>query len=85
MHLADREKSVRKLVKSYGLKGNHLIIPLSFKQDICSTFGSNGYLSIPAVALYGSDGTLLKSRFTESEDAPALLKAIESMLKSSGK
>lgn len=72
----DREKSVRKLVKSYGLKGYHLIMPPSFKQEIFSTFGRNGYLSIPAVALYGSDGTLLKSRFAESEDASALIEAI---------
>lgn len=77
---SDREKSVRKLVKSYGLKGNHLIMPLDMKQEIFSTFGSNGYLSIPAIALYGSDGTLLKSRFAESEDAPALLKAISATL-----
>lgn len=82
---SDREKSVRKLVKSYGLKGNHLIIPLSIKQDIFSTFGSNGYLSIPVVALYGSDGTLLQPRFAQTEDASALIKAIEATLKSAGK
>lgn len=79
-----REKAVRKLVKSYGLKGNHLIMPLSFKKDVFSRFGSNGFLSIPAIALYDCDGTLLKSRFSESEDAPALIEAISTTLKNSG-
>lgn len=82
---SNREKAVHKLVKSYGLKGNHLIMPPSFKEDVYNRFGSNGYILIPAIALYGSDGTLLKSRFSESEDAPALIEAISTTLKNSGK
>ena len=82
---SNREKAVRKLVKSYGLKGNHLIMPPSFKEDVYNRFGSNGYIIIPAIALYGSDGTLLESRFSESEDAPALIEAISTTLKTSGK
>ena len=78
---SNREKAVRKLVKSYGLKGNHLIMPPSFKEDVYNRFGSNGYIIIPAIALYGSDGTLLESRFSESEDAPALIEAISTTLK----
>lgn len=80
----NRDSAVRKLVRAYGLKGNHLIMPMWLKQDIYARFGNNGMLSIPSIALFNSDGKMLQRRFHQSEDAPALLKAIESTLHHSG-
>ena len=77
----NRDSAVRKLVRAYGLKGNHLIMPMWLKQDIYARFGNNnGVLNIPSIALFDGDGKMLQRRFPESEDAPALLKAIESTL-----
>lgn len=76
----DRETAVRKLVRSYGLKGNHLIMTPALKQEIYSKFGSDGYLVIPNVALFDSEGRLVRRRFSESEDVPSLIKAIDSAL-----
>ena len=48
---------------------------------IYARFGNNnGVLNIPSIALFDGDGKMLQRRFPESEDAPALLKAIESTL-----
>ena len=77
----NRDSAVRKLVRAYGLKGHHLIMPMWLKQDIYARFGNNnGVLNIPSIALFDGDGKMLQRRFPESEDAPALLKAIESTL-----
>lgn len=76
----DRETAVRKLVRSYGLKGNHLIMTPALKQEIYSKFGSDGYLVIPNVALFDSEGRMVRRRFSESEDVPSLIKAIDSAL-----
>lgn len=74
----DRDNAVRKLVRAYNLKGNHLIMPVWLKQDIYSLFGnSEQVLSIPSVALFDSDGKMLQARFPESENAEALIKAID--------
>lgn len=65
----------------YNLKGNHLIMPVWLKQDIYSLFGnSEQVLSIPSVALFDSDGKMLQARFPESENAEALIKAIDKAL-----
>lgn len=77
---SDRETAVRKLVRSYGLKGNHLIMTPALKQEIHSKFGSDGYLVIPNVALFDSEGRLVRRRFSESEDVQSLIKAIDSAL-----
>ena len=76
----NRDSAVRKLVRAYGLKGNHLIMPMWLKQDIYAMFGHNGMLNITSIALFDGDGKMLQRRFPESEDAQALLKAIESTL-----
>lgn len=77
----DRDNAVRKLVRAYNLKGNHLIMPMWIKQDIYSLFGnSEQVLSIPSVALFDSDGKMLQARFPESENAEALIKAIDKAL-----
>ena len=77
----NRDSAVRKLVRAYGLKGNHLIMPMWLKQDIYARFGNNnGVLNIPSIALFDGDGKMLQRRFPESEDAQALIKAIESTL-----
>lgn len=76
----NRDSAVRKLVRAYDLKGNHLIMPMWLKQDIYAMFGNNGMLSIPSIALFDGNGKMLQRRFPESEDAPALIKAIESTL-----
>lgn len=77
----DRDNAVRKLVRAYNLKGNHLIMPMWLKQDIYSLFGnSEQVLNIPSVALFDSDGKMLQARFPESENAEALIKAIDKAL-----
>ena len=67
------EKNVQKVVNSFGLTGEHIIVNPALKADIFKTFGNkNGIISIPHTALIAPNGSFKIKKMDESENPEAL-------------
>ena len=67
------EKNVQKVVNSFGLTGEHIIVNPALKADIFKTFGNkNGIISIPHTALIAPKGSFKIKKMDESENPEAL-------------
>lgn len=60
----------KRMARYYKLKGHHVLINPGFKQEVYSTFGDNGILSIPRFAIVDRDGniTVCPQPLSESAD-----------------
>ena len=63
------EEQWKRMAKYYKLKGHHVMINPDIKQEVYSTFGNDGILSIPRFAIADSEGTISLCPQTLSESA----------------
>lgn len=71
----------KRMARYFKLKGHHLLIDPEIKQEVYSTFGSNGYLSIPRYAIVDREGnlTLCPQNLSESTDPTPLLTLLDEL------
>ncbi|MBD5225297.1 MAG: TlpA family protein disulfide reductase [Bacteroidales bacterium] len=53
------EDQWKRMARYYKLKGHHLLINSDIKQEVFSTFGNNGYLTIPQQAIVDREGNFI--------------------------
>lgn len=71
----------KKMAGYYNLKGEHVIINESFKEDIYNTFGYNGGLSIPHCAIINKKGELQFQKAAGPGDMDKLVKQLQEAAK----
>lgn len=67
----------KKMTGYYNLKGEHVIINEAFKDEIYSTFGNNGMLSIPHCAIINKKGELQFKVASSPENMEKLAKQLQ--------
>ena len=77
----DIENQWKRMARYYKLKGHHLLINPDIRQEVFSTFGENGYLSIPRHAIVDREGnlTLCPQQLSESNDFAPLRALLDSL------
>lgn len=75
------EKHWKKIAQYYNLKGHHVLINPAIKQEVYTTFGRNGIISIPRYAIVDRNGhfTLCEQHLAESTDFAPLKALLDSV------
>lgn len=66
----------RKLARYYDLKGDHIVADSAMYAESFNLFGRGGYITIPVVAVYDSDGNRLTDIDINAEDVTSVLTAL---------
>ncbi|MDE6402273.1 MAG: TlpA family protein disulfide reductase [Muribaculaceae bacterium] len=66
----------RKLARYYDLKGDHIVADSAMYAESFNLFGRDGYISIPVVAVYDSEGNRLTDIDINAEDVTSVLSAL---------
>ena len=66
----------RKLARYYDLKGDHIVADSAMYAESFNLFGRDGYISIPVVAVYDSEGNRLTDIDINAEDITSVLNAL---------
>ena len=66
----------RKLARYYDLKGDHIVADSAMYAESFNLFGRGGYITIPVVAVYDSEGNRLTDIDINAEDVTSVLTAL---------
>lgn len=66
----------RKLARYYDLKGDHIVADSTMYKESFDLFGNGGYITIPVIALYDSNGNRLTGIDINAEDVNSVLTAL---------